>query len=124
MYAVLPDGSALGAKDAVTLNDIRDLEWILFEKKAHPLMYDTILRRAAEEGISIRGGQRVLQAEDAAQLVRERSGVAFVGPAGAMRIAERGALVRPISDPALVLEVCLATIADNRSKLVRVWRDS
>lgn len=118
MYAVLPEGSALLQKDAVTLADLGDRTWILFGRKAHPAMYDTILRRAAEEGIAVKNGQKVLSAEDAAQLVSENLGVAFVGMPGAMRIEQQGAKVRPINDPSLVLTVCLASRADNRSKLV------
>ena len=118
LYAVLPAGSPLLQKAAVTLVDLSDQTWILFEKKAHPLMYDTILRRAEEEGISVKDGQKVLSAEDAAQLVSEHLGVAFVSMPGAMKIAQQGAEVRPVDDPELVLTVCLASRADNRSKLV------
>ena len=118
LYAVLPDNSPLLAKEAVRLADLGDQTWILFEKKAHPIMYDTILRRAAEEGIAVKDGQKVLTAEDAAQLVSEHLGVAFVSLPGAMKIAQQGANVRPIDDPALTLSVCLASRADNGSKLV------
>ncbi len=118
LYAVLPAGSPLLQKAAVTLVDLSDQTWILFEKKAHPLMYDTILRRAEEEGIAVKDGQKVLSAEDAAQLVSEHLGVAFVSMPGAMKIAQQGAEVRPVDDPELVLTVCLASRADNRSKLV------
>ena len=81
-------------------------------------MYDTILRRAEDEGIAVKDGQKVLSAEDAAQLVSEHLGVAFVSMPGAMKIAQQGAEVRPVDDPELVLTVCLASRADNRSKLV------
>lgn len=118
MYAVLPEGSPLMEKDAIALSDIADQHWILFERKAHPGMHETILRRAAEEEIIVRNGQKVLTAEDAAQLVNEGLGVAFVGMSGAHRIAERGAIVRPIADEELHVQVCLASRADNGSKLV------
>lgn len=118
MYAVLPEGSTLLENDSVTLADLAEYTWILFERKAHPGMYDTILRRAAEEEIVIRDSQKVLTAEDAAQLVSEGLGVAFVSMTGAQRIAQRGAFVRPIADKELQLQVCLASRADNRSKLV------
>ncbi len=108
----------LASKDTVSLQDLRDERWILFERKAHPDMYDAILRRAAEEEIVFRDGLKVLTAEDAAQLVQENLGVAFLSMAGALRIAERGAVVRPLDDKDLHLHVCLASRADNRSKLV------
>jgi len=118
LYIVLPDHSPLVAKNAVTLQDLRDERWILFERKAHPDLYDAILRRAAEEEIVFRDGLKVLTAEDAAQLVQENLGVAFLSMVGALRIAERGAVVRPLDDKDLHLQVCLASRADNRSKLV------
>jgi DNA-binding transcriptional LysR family regulator len=118
LYVVLPEGSSLEAKDSVTLTDLREERWILFERKAHPDMYDAILRRAAEEEIVFRDGQRFLTAEDAAQLVSENLGVAFLSMPGALRIAERGSIVRPLEDRELQLQVCLACRADNRSKLV------
>jgi DNA-binding transcriptional LysR family regulator len=118
LYVVLPETNALASKECVTLSDLRDERWILFERKAHPDIYDAILRRAAEEEIVFRNGQKVLTAEDAAQLVSENLGIAFVSMPGALRIAERGALVRPLEDKELLLTVCLATRADNRSKLL------
>lgn len=118
MYAVLPESSTLLENDSVTLADLAEYTWILFERKAHPGMYDTILRRAAEEEIVVRDSQKVLTAEDAAQLVSEGLGVAFVSMTGAQRIAQRGAFVRPIADKELQTQVCLASRADNRSKLV------
>ena len=118
LYAVLPENSALLSKETVTLPELADYTWILFEKKAHPLMYEAILRRAAEEEIVVRNGQKVLTAEDAAQLVSENLGIAFLSKTGALRIAQRGAAVRPISDKELQVEVYLASRADNQSKLV------
>lgn len=118
MYVVLPENSPLLEKDSISLSDIADESWILFERKAHPGVHDAILRRAAEEEIVVRDGQKVLTAEDAALLVSEGLGVAFVGVTGAQRIAERGAFVRPIADEELHVQVCLASRADNNSKLV------
>ncbi len=89
----------------------------VFERKAHPDMYDAILRRAAGEEIVFRNGQKVLTAEDAAQLVAENLGVAFTSMTGALGIADRGAIVRPLEDKEL-LAVYLVSRADNRSKLV------
>ena len=118
LYVVLPPESPLLQKEAVKLTDLAKETWILFEKKAHPILYDTILRRAEEEGITVRDGQKFLTPEDAAQLVSEHLGIAFVAMPGAMRIAQCGAQVRPVDDPSLTLTVCLASRADNGSKLV------
>ncbi len=118
MYVVLPDNCPLAAQEAVALADLANYSWILFERKAHPGMYDAILRRADEEEIVVRSWQKVLTAEDAAQLVSENLGIAFVSMTGAQRIARQGAVVRPLTDKELQHQVCLASRADNRSKLV------
>lgn len=118
LYVVLPERSPLIDKDTLTLHDLSGEHWIMFERKAHPDLYDAILRRAAEEAIVFRDGQKVLTAEDAAQLVSENLGIAFLSMTGALRVAEHGAIVRPLEDKELRLEVHLATRADNRSKLV------
>ncbi len=62
MYAILPESSPLIAKEGVTLSDLADYTWILFERKAHPDLHDTILRRASEEEIHVRTGQKTLAA--------------------------------------------------------------
>jgi DNA-binding transcriptional LysR family regulator len=118
LYAVLPEHSSLLEKDSVSLLDLAEYRWIMFDRKAHPNMHDAILRRSAEEEIVVRNGPTVLTAEDAAQLVKEDLGIAFVNMTGALRVAQHGAQVRPIDDKELRVEVCLASKADNRSKLV------
>lgn len=118
LYVVLPETSPLAANETVTLSDLADQHWILFERKAHPGVYDAILRRAEEEEIVVHNGQKVLTAEDAAQLVSEDLGVAFLTMTGALRVARQGATVRPLADKELQVQVCLASRAENRSKLV------
>ena len=81
-------------------------------------MYDAILRKAEQDKIAAKDGLGVLTAEDAAQLVSENLGIAFVSMAGALKVQQSGATVRPLADKALQLEVFLASRAENRSKLV------
>ena len=118
LYVMLPDNSPIAEKDVLRLADLAEETWILFERKAHPGVYDSILRRAEEEEIVIRDGQKVLTAEDAAQLVSENLGVAFVSMAGALKVLQLGTELRPFADKELQLQVCLASRAENRSKPV------
>jgi DNA-binding transcriptional LysR family regulator len=118
LYVVLPEGCSLADQKTVTLRDLREYRWMLFERKAHPRMFDAILRRAHEEEIVVRDGVKFLNAEEAAQLVSEDLGVAFLTETGARRVAERGAIVKPLSDPELMLTIFIASRADNNSKLV------
>ena len=57
-------------------------------------------------------------AEDAAQPVSENLGITSLSMPGALRISERGAIVRPLLDKELHTQACLVSRADNRSKLV------
>jgi DNA-binding transcriptional LysR family regulator len=118
LYVILPENSRFAEKEVVTLADLADQTWILFERKAHPGMYDAILRQAEKDEIVIKDGLKVLTAEDAAQLVSENLGVAFVSMAGALRVQQSGATVRPLANKSLQLEVFLASRADNASKVV------
>ena len=118
LYIVLPEESALAELKVVTLKDLQEQTWITFERKAHPRVYDAIFRRAHEEDIVVRDGFKFLDAEEAAQLVSENMGVAFLTEAGARRLSTKGAVVRPLSDPELRNTICIASRADNKSKLV------
>ena len=76
-----------------------------------------ISRRAAEEGVTYRNNQNVLSDEEALQLVSENVGIAFLTMATALRTNRPGVAVRPLVDKELRVELCLASRADNRSKL-------
>jgi hypothetical protein len=49
--------------------------------------------------------------------VLTEAGVAFMGMTGAQSIAKKGVAIIPISDEELNIEVCLASRADDRSRL-------
>ena len=106
------------SKGVVTMADLREQNWIMFERKAHPLLYDLILRRAREENINIKSNQTFLGIEEACHMVNEGLGVAFMTLAGARHIVNSDVAVLPIDDPELKVDVCLASRAENRSKLV------
>ena len=115
---VVPRDHELVEKSAVTLNEIRDSDWILFERKAHPGLHDIIMRRAREENISIRSSQTFLGIEEACQLVNEGLGLAFMTLAASQQITNPHVAIVPLQEPELNVEICLASRADNGSKLV------
>ena len=117
-YIAIPEDHALASKETLTLGDLRDCTWIVFDRKVHPALHALLWRRAAEEGLPYRNNQNVLAAEEAVQLVAENIGIAFLTKAGALRAKGNGVTVRPLVDKELRIEVYLASRADNRSKLV------
>jgi DNA-binding transcriptional LysR family regulator len=117
-YIAVHEDHPLVSKRTLTLKDLQDSPWILFDRKVHPLLHDSILRRAAEEGIMVKTHQTVLAADEAMQLVEENLGVAFLTMTGALRNPRQGVKVRPLVDKDLKIELFLASRAENRTKLV------
>ena len=116
-YIAIPADHPLAARNVLTLEDLRGCTWIVFDRKVHPILHDMISRRAAEEGVTYRNNQNVLSADEAFQLVEENVGVAFLPMASALRAKRPGVAVRPLVDKELRVELCLASRADNRSRL-------
>ncbi len=116
-YIAIPEDHPLASRDILTLGDLRGCTWIIFDRKVHPILHDMISRRAAEEGVTYRNNQNVLSDEEALQLVAENVGIAFLTMATALRTNRPGVAVRPLVDKELRVELCLASRADNRSKL-------
>jgi DNA-binding transcriptional LysR family regulator len=116
-FIALPETHPLTEKAAISLSELRNSPWILFDRRVHPLLHDMIIRRAAEEGISVKSNQNILMAEEGLHLAAQHVGVAFLPTSIAPRNAP-GVEVRPLIDGELRVEVCLASRADNGSKLV------
>jgi DNA-binding transcriptional LysR family regulator len=116
-YIAIPESHPLVPKNVLTLEDLRGCTWIMFDRKVHPVLHDSIFRRAAEEGIAYRNNQYVLAADEAFQLVADNVGVAFLTMASALRTKMPGVAVRALVDKELRVELYLASRADNRSKL-------
>jgi DNA-binding transcriptional LysR family regulator len=116
-YIAIREEDSFDSKAAITLDDVRDMPWILFDRRVHPLLHDSILRRASEEGIMVKSHQSIMSASEAIQLVAENMAVAFLTRSGAFRNIRPGVQVRPLADKELRIEICLATRMDNRNKL-------
>jgi DNA-binding transcriptional LysR family regulator len=81
------------------------------------MLHDMILRRALEEGISVKSNQNILTAEEGLHLAAQHVGVAFL-PTSTAPLHTPGVEVRPLIDGELRVEIYLASRADNGSKLV------
>ena len=96
---------------------MRGCTWIVFDRKVHPMLHDTICRRATEQRVAYKNNQNVLSADEAFQLVAENVGIAFLTKSSALRTRRPGISVRPLVDKELRVELWLASRADNKSKL-------
>lgn len=117
-YIAMSREDALAGELSVTLDSLAGRVWVLFERRIHPLVYDTVMKLAKvrkAEPIKI---QHVVIPEEAFPLIADGGAVAFVTKSGALRIARDGVTVRPLDEDALVLKTYLASLAENRSKII------
>jgi hypothetical protein len=100
-------------------------KWILFDRRLHPPVYDSVLRCAEIQNVVPKGIGHVTAPEEAFPFVADGSAIAFVVKAGALRLARNGVTVRPLSDEALLLNTYFISRSDNEtrvaSELVRAF---
>lgn len=112
LYILVEQGSELSRCREFTLNDVKDLPWILFAEQVHPFLYGAIATRTVEAGIEPPARHHVTSAEHAAQLVKTTGGVAFLTKRGAWRVAVDGLTIRPLNEPGLEVRTVLVARKD------------
>jgi DNA-binding transcriptional LysR family regulator len=117
-YIAMSEEDELAGQPSVTLEAMADRSWILFERRLHPPLYDSVMQLAEERKVTVAKVQHVTAPEEAFPFVAEGSCVAFLVKAGAMRIARNGVTVRPLAERPLILKTYLASRADNSSKVL------
>ena len=117
-YIAMPEDDELACERSVTLDALANRTWVLFERRMHPPVYDTVMRLAEQRKIVPANIHHIVVPEDAFSLVADSGAVAFVVKSGAIRIARDGITVRPLAEDALMLKTYLTSRADERSKVV------
>jgi DNA-binding transcriptional LysR family regulator len=117
-YIAMSEGDVLAHHPSVTLEQLADRCWILFERRLHPTVYDNVMTTAETKGVAPQRIQHVTAPEEAFPCVAEGSCIAFVVKAGALRIARDGVTVRPLVEDSLSLKTYLISRSDNDSKTV------
>ena len=114
----------LAHRQSLKLDDLRDREWVLFERHVHPPLYELILERAAEQNVRPAKIHHFVAAEEALQFIAQSGAIAFLGKSGALRLTKsvsprlpRGITIRPLNEEGLSLKTCITSRADNDSKL-------
>jgi DNA-binding transcriptional LysR family regulator len=116
-YIAMSKRDQLAARPSVTLNDLADRSWVIFERRLHPPVYDAVMRLARAKKIAAANIKHITAPEEAFQFVADGSSVAFLVKAGALLMARNGITVRPLREEALLLKTYLASRADNKSKV-------
>ena len=116
-YIAMSKNEELARYPAVTLDQMGGRNWILFERRMHPAVYDTIVHAATERGIRPLNIQHVTAPEEAFPFVADGSAIALVVKTGALLLARNGVTVRPLKESSLNLKTCLVCRADDDSKI-------
>lgn len=116
-YIAMAKREELADHPSVTLEMMADRSWILFERRLHPPLYDSILRIAEQRKVRPAKIQHITMPEEAFPFVADGSAIAFVVKAGALLMARNGVTVRPLTEPELRLRTYLVSRADNETRI-------
>jgi len=117
-YIAMSEADALASEPSVTLDALAGRSWVIFERRMHPPVYDSVMRLAQERNISPFRLQHIVIPEDAYPFIADGAAVAFVVKSGAIRIARDGITVRPLAEDSLILRTYLASRADEKSRVL------
>ena len=117
LFALMQTGELVARKRSPCLEDFDDRVWVLFSKHVHPVLHDSLLRRAEDLGIAPREIQYVTTAEEAAYLVVKHEGIAFINRTGAWRVARDGLTMRPLDEANIAVKTTLITRTEDRTRL-------
>jgi DNA-binding transcriptional LysR family regulator len=117
-YIAMREEDELAQEDSITLEMLAGRSWVIFERRMHPPVYDTVMRLASVRKITPAKLHHIVVPEDAYPFVVDGESLAFVVKSGAIRIARDGITVRPLAEDALLLKTYLVSRADEKSKVL------
>lgn len=117
-YIAMSRRDDLACYPALTLEQMANRNWILFERRLHPPLYDSLLQSAKQRNVRPRSIQHIVAPEEAFPFVVDGASIAFLVKAGALLMARSGVTVRPLSEAALRLKTFLVSRADNDSQVM------
>ena len=116
LYAALPQTHAAAQKEDIALQDLAGDQWILFARRAHPVVHDAIMDAAQREGITPKHAHDIHTVQQAVHLVSEHVGVAILTKP-TLDVTAQGVVVKPLSLAPLCFETCVIIRADDDSRL-------
>jgi DNA-binding transcriptional LysR family regulator len=116
-YIAMSERDELATLPALTLDAMAGRRWVIFERRLHPPLYDSVMKLADERKIVPSKIHHVTAPEEAFPYVADGSSLAFLVKAGALVLARNGITVRPLVEQALCLRTYLASRSDNKSKV-------
>jgi DNA-binding transcriptional LysR family regulator len=117
-YLAIAESDELSRLHQLTMREMTNRCWVLFERRVHPILYDAVLERAQEKKVKPLKVHHIMTAEEAYPLVVQDHCVAFLTKPGAVRIARSGVTLRPLNEEGLLLHTLLAARADDESRVI------
>ena len=117
LCAALPENHPAANNERLRLQDLAKDEWILFPKRLHPIVHDTITKVAHRAGIAPKCTHDAVTAEQALQLVSQQVGVGIVTKPDVSGSRIKGVVLKPFSDHSLWLETCVIMRKHDDSRL-------
>ena len=105
-------------KRSVSIEEFGDVGWMIFPRKAHPVIYDRILDASRQASVSPVELHHYIVPQEAVQLITENFGIAIMAKGVAEQIRNTEIAVRPLSQTALQITSYLVLRADQSSRLV------
>lgn len=117
-YIAMSEEDELAQRQSVTIDELAGRCWVLFERRMHPPLYDSVFQLAEQRKVRPSTIQHTVIPEEAYPLIANGSCIAFVVKSGALRVARNGVTVRPLAEDSLMLKTYLASHAEDSSKVV------
>ena len=117
-FIAMSDKDELAYQSSLNLNALANRPWVIFERRLHPPVYDSIMRLAEERKITPSQIRHVIVPEDAYPFIANEGALAFTVKSGAIRISRDGITIRPLAEDRLILKTYLACRVDERSRVV------
>jgi DNA-binding transcriptional LysR family regulator len=118
LSVILPDDHPAASKHSVSVSDFATVGWMVFPRKAHPLIYDRLMEEARQASVTPVELHHYVSPQESVQLIAENFGVAFAAKGVAEQIRGHNVVVRPLSHASLQITSYLVLRSDQDSRLV------
>lgn len=118
-YIAMASDDPLAHHRELSLEQMRDRNWVLLSRHANPFLYDRVLFVGSGKSVRPKENFQVMSPEEVSELILEHQALAFLPRVAAWRISRDGITMRPLLEPQLRLVTNLAVRSDTKSRLVK-----
>lgn len=118
LYVAMQAEHPAARRTSVSIEEFGDVGWMIFSRKAHPVIYDRIVDASRQAAVSPIELHHYVAPQETVQLITENFGVAFMTKGVAEQLRNSEIAVRPLSQTSLQVTSYLVLRADQSSRLV------